>query len=262
MINFIRRLLRALLPSKIFAISSKLADVVSSIRYFGFQQFKILFGKTNRNTPTNEIAVKRLGSKITFRPNSTDVGTIIQTLARAEWGHYILNDVENILDAGAYIGDSALYFADRHPKANIVCLEPNVDNYKLLTLNTRHLGEKITLLQNGLWHTQQSLRFNGAFTSGRLVMSSEESAPLISSVSVASLLTTMNIDRFDIVKLDIEGAELEVLSKENCWLKSTRVLLVEYHGSDIESQCNSVLLKHGFRRRIHRSVSIYTNSGV
>ncbi|QKT03354.1 FkbM family methyltransferase [Ectothiorhodospiraceae bacterium 2226] len=54
-----------------------------------------------------------------------------------------------ILDTGANIGTSALYFAQRYPRARLA-VEPEDGNFALLETNTRHLPN-VTALKAAVW---------------------------------------------------------------------------------------------------------------
>ena len=55
-----------------------------------------------------------------------------------------------VLDAGANIGASAIYFARRYPNARIFALEPEQENYDLLLRNT-HRYHNIIPIKAALW---------------------------------------------------------------------------------------------------------------
>ena len=47
-----------------------------------------------------------------------------------------------IIDAGANIGASSVFFAVTHPQATVLAIEPQEDNFELLVRNTRHLPNR------------------------------------------------------------------------------------------------------------------------
>jgi FkbM family methyltransferase len=111
-------------------------------------------------------------------------------------------------------------------------LEVDQQNFELLAANTRAYP-RITPLLKGLWHRRASLVIDNpedhawAFTVSE---ASEEGSSTVEGISVADLLRDFGWERVDLLKLDIEGAELEVLSHgAEEWLDRVRVLAIEVH---------------------------------
>ena len=61
-----------------------------------------------------------------------------------------------IVDAGAYTGFSAIYFAEKYPAAKVLALEPDPSNFALLVRNARPYSN-IVPLQQALWSRDGSL---------------------------------------------------------------------------------------------------------
>src|SRR6478735_3004416 len=70
------------------------------------------------------------GQKIYLRPRHTDYAILNQIFVDKQYlPNHSLSNVKVILDAGANIGLSALYFHQRFPDARIICLEPEEQNF-------------------------------------------------------------------------------------------------------------------------------------
>jgi FkbM family methyltransferase len=61
-----------------------------------------------------------------------------------------------IIDAGANIGLSALFFANKYPDAKIFAIEPEETNYKLLELNTKPYNN-VCLIKAALWDSVRKI---------------------------------------------------------------------------------------------------------
>ena len=70
-----------------------------------------------------------------MRTNSPDLKVAIRTLFKSEFENIELSNVSFIIDAGAYIGSSAIFFAEKFPNATIVAVEPEIGNYAMLLKN-------------------------------------------------------------------------------------------------------------------------------
>src|SRR5262249_2555534 len=61
-----------------------------------------------------------------------------------------------IIDAGAHIGWSALFFASSFPRANIPAIEADPGNYQLLLRNTRD-NDRIRAIHAAVWHKPEAV---------------------------------------------------------------------------------------------------------
>jgi hypothetical protein len=95
------------------------------------------------------------------------------------------------------------------------------------------------------------VRFSGEQTGASV----SEAGIEIQTTTVENILEDLGVDRIDLMKMDIEGAELTVLkSGVGGWLRAVDVLLLETHGRDIEVQAILLLEREGFRIHRHRNV--------
>lgn len=168
-----------------------------------------------------------------IRAKTSDDYTFQQIFINEEYGFLYKGTPKVILDAGANIGLAAVYFANRFPDAQIICLEPEHSNFELLKKNI--LGySKITGLQKGLWNKPAELlvevdgRDNWGFTVKEV---SEASSDSIAATSIPSIMSIYKLNRIDIAKIDIEGSEYEVLSDDSSigWIQKCNTLVIELH---------------------------------
>jgi len=212
------------------------------------------------DTPAETVALRRLAHPIALRPGTEDVDTVLNNIVRTEWGRFDPGEPAWMIDAGAYIGDSAAYFLSRFPRLNVIALEPNRANHTLAAQNLAPYGERATLLCEGLYGSDETLRFGGAGIGASIDARGTEE---IRCTSVPSLLARFGMPRIDVLKMDIEGAETSVFaSQPETWLPRTEWILIETHGPQIEADVRAVLLGNGFSMRRHRSVWYCHRGGV
>jgi FkbM family methyltransferase len=140
--------------------------------------------------------------------------------------------VNAILDGGANVGYASVWFANAWPEATVVAVEPDADNFALLERNTAAYP-RVQRVRAGLWPRAASLRIENpddqpwAFR----VTECPPGPGAIPAVTIPDLLRERGLERFDIVKLDIEGSEREVFADPRChaWLGHTRLLVLELH---------------------------------
>lgn len=136
-----------------------------------------------------------------------------------------------ILDCGANIGASVVWFGERFPSARIVAVEPDPGNAWLLRRNACRFGDRIRIVQGGLWShsTRLDLRtgYDGQAWSIRVV---EDQTGPVEAFSITDLLEMEGANQIDILKMDIEKSEEIVLRSCGDWIGKIEMLLVEFHG--------------------------------
>jgi len=150
-----------------------------------------------------------------------------------------LRKAPRILDCGAHIGLSVLYFKRRFPNARITAFEPNRDTFELLMRNVRGNGFTDVELVNAavsdepgmldffvprdplFWHWGDAAVKNLWYADG------DWQAVEVPAVSLNAYLT----EPIDYLKLDVEGLETRVLTASRDRLGLVRRLTVEFHGS-------------------------------
>jgi FkbM family methyltransferase len=144
--------------------------------------------------------------------------------------------VRRIVDAGANIGDETIRFRYFHPEATIIAIEPEVNNFRLLTQNTQN-DPKIICLNKGLWSRECRLKVipgtvNENFKVAEMTNSSEKYD--IEAISVDRLMREFDLPEIDILKMDIEGAERQVFDAESVmdWITRVKVIILECPDND------------------------------
>ena len=187
--------------------------------------------KAKRNT-FGEIRASRWNTSFRLRPNSTDYDTYEHVFVLKEYDFPIPFEPRLIIDGGANIGLSALYFARRFPEATILAVEPDPANCALLQHNTRD-QKRVEAIQAGLWPSSGHLRIKDKSADANAFQVEWSESPTSDSmpaVSIAELLQKSDLQTIDILKLDIEGAEKELFRAGfESWLPNTRLLIVELH---------------------------------
>jgi FkbM family methyltransferase len=156
-----------------------------------------------------------------------------------------------ILDCGANIGVSAIYFKRLYPAARVTCFEPSRPVFQVLSRNIQTFGlNDVTLLERGVWNSETELHFqeDKQSTGGRLIPVAGES--LGSVVRVVRLRDYMD-QHIDLLKIDIEGAEAVVIPDISDRLANVDNIFVEFHSRLNEpqtlAQITGVLTRNGFR---------------
>jgi FkbM family methyltransferase len=140
-------------------------------------------------------------------------------------------DPKVIVDAGANVGLSSVFFAMRFPAARIVALEPDPDNARMARLNTRAF-ENVALIEAALMASGGLARkLEGPFNadSYRFSPATVQDGDSVPAVTVDALMRQQGFDTIDLLKMDIEGSERDVLASSSTWLSRVKVLALELH---------------------------------
>lgn len=143
-------------------------------------------------------------------------------------------DPKFILDAGANIGMSTLFFAQNFPNAKIIAVDADPANFAILKMNTMRYNN--VFLENvGVWDKETKLKISVEEGESWATRVDEVDGEVwdINAVTIESLITKHKIPGFDLVKVDVEGAESKVFhpSKSNNleWMQHVKVFSVEIH---------------------------------
>lgn len=135
-----------------------------------------------------------------------------------------------IVDAGANIGASPLYFLSAFPTARVVAIEPDTGNFELLVKNTEGTG--IEGYHAALASMEARVRVvdPGQGNWGyRTELVSGEQEGTVPCVTIGGAYARHS-DCFPfLVKIDIEGAEAELFSANTEWVARTPVIVIELH---------------------------------
>jgi FkbM family methyltransferase len=194
-------------------------------------------GKQLFRVAVAKVDVPGIREPVGLRLESTDPPTFIQVFVHQEYDFELPLAPRFIIDAGGNVGYTAIWFANRFPAAKIVVIESDSGNFKLLRENTAPYGN-VELVQAGVWPRSGHLKVVTHDASGRFLgewgyqveETMEAGEGTIRAVTLGEVLQGSGEAAIDILKLDVEGAEKEIMSAGvEAWLPRTNVLMVELH---------------------------------
>ena len=193
-----------------------------------------------------------------YRKGTSDEGVIVQVLKNSDYNfgrlrrgselnalyeRFALSDrAPLIVDAGANIGASAIYFAYSFPKARLVAIEPDQGNFELLAANAAGLPveclhaalaasagtRNVVDTGQGFWGYRTVVPVDGA-----------EASNAVGCVTINDIYArNPNLQPF-IVKIDIEGSESELFASNTEWVDSTPIIIIELHDWMLPGTANS-----------------------
>lgn len=176
---------------------------------------------------------------VQLRLGTSDAHVFRQVFGDREYDVPGLPERANVIfDLGSNIGLAALFFTDKYPGAKIISVEPDPDNFSMLLKNTAGVSG-VKTEQAAVWHTSGTISFAtrsetgedlGAWGGQTLEAAApSQSAVSVQAVSIPDLMSRHGVERIDVLKVDIEGAELELFSRDASWLDRVDMVLVETH---------------------------------
>jgi FkbM family methyltransferase len=143
-----------------------------------------------------------------------------------------------IVDAGANVGASPIFFLSDFATARIVAIEPDRANFDLLTRNTEGLDvecihgavrstpgrARLVNVGEGNWGFRTEAVANGSEDAGK------DGADSVACVTINDIYAAHGADCFPfIAKIDIEGGELDLFAANTEWVAQTPLLIIELH---------------------------------
>lgn len=192
----------------------------------------------SRDHGSNEFLTIRLGGSVSLklRRNGTDI-KIFQQIFLLEDCKLPTKELrpEAIIDGGAHIGCASVYYALKYPEAKILAVEAEPGNAAMLRENVKCLPH-VEAIHAAIFDRAGFVALEnpqGEAWEFRVKSNGKEvqdSASRIPTVTMDDLVARFDGKRVDLIKLDIEGAEIEVFSRgSQKWLGSVKTIVVELH---------------------------------
>lgn len=153
-----------------------------------------------------------------------------------------------IFDLGGHIGTAAAYFTNTYPNAKVYSVEPEKNNFKMLTYNTIFY-DNVIRFNCAIWNKREKVKIvdNGYGLAGYMIEPAEigdTTVDIVDTITIPQLMDLANCDTIDILKIDIEGSEKELFDLQTVhdWLGKVRILFIELHDR-IKRGCSSAFFK-------------------
>jgi FkbM family methyltransferase len=166
-----------------------------------------------------------------------------------------VHDKPFIIDCGANIGVSVALWKVQFPNCRVLAFEADPDIFQILQKNCSHLPG-VKLINAAVWDREGQVPFlsKGAIGGHLAEFSQYSNAGLARSVPCVRLRPFL-ATQCDLLKMDIEGAEVEVIRDCSDVLTNVARIFVEYHSfTGHEQRLGETILfleRAGFRLHIH-----------
>ena len=127
-----------------------------------------------------------------------------------------------IVDIGANIGLFTFYAQMKFPKSRIISIEADPNNFKILekNINQNNLNNCVRIFNNVISSSKGKQPFylstNPGWSSSYNKRGAENGKLIyLEPLSLSKLFQLNNIDRVDVLKIDVEGAEYDILLNDD-----------------------------------------------
>lgn len=171
-------------------------------------------------------------------------------------------DAPCVLDCGANVGLATIWIKQRFPRARVTAFEADPAICAVMRRNVeRNRIENVEVVQAAIWRENTRLAFRAEGSdSGAIDSVAAETPGAIVEVPAIRLRDRLAAAPVDLLKLDIEGAELDVLEDAADLLHQVRAIHVEVHdfapARRLLPRCLMVLEGAGFTYALDDLISV------
>lgn len=169
---------------------------------------------------------------IYLRSKATDLSVFMDVIYGSAYDFPFKFLPSTIIDCGANIGLTSVFFKNKFPSAKVIAIEPEKRNFEILSKNLQCYPD-VVLCNNAVWSRTTKLKIedtgkgNWAFVV-KEINSSETGT--VEAISLKDVMEQNHLTTIDILKIDIEGSEKELFESDfDYWLSRTRVIMIELH---------------------------------
>lgn len=206
-----------------------------------------IFGQSERFVMTQN--VRFLDYTFNIPDNASFIGQFKEIFVDEIYKFESKNTLPVIFDCGSNIGTSLLYFRKHHPSAKIIGFEADdrLANLSIENLKKNNITD-ITVISNAVWIDNKGIEFSTEGADGGSIKGKYNLVKVPSVRLRDFLLMETSID---FLKMDIEGAEYEVIQDCADALSHIENIFIEYHSWNHSSQklgdILHILENNGFR---------------
>ncbi len=241
--------------TKGFLLEAVQSNLSSYVRRFGWYHGVRLYSAMKWRKGAIELDVPGLARPLAVRGGTSDREAFVQVFARADYDVPYPGRPRLIIDAGANVGYASVKFANLYPNAQILAVEPSAENCAVLERNVAAYPN-IRMIRGGVWPWSERLTIDNPESKPwsfrvRPAAANEDS---FEGLSVQELLASTGCSTIDILKIDIEGTEMDLFADRACdqWLARTNMLFVETHDR-LRPGCEAALAAAASRHPFERS---------
>jgi len=170
--------------------------------------------------------------------------SILEIFGRGEYASLDVKD-KVIIDIGAYIGDSAIYFALKGAK-RVIAVEPHPGAFAemLENINLNTMGNMIIPVNAGLASRSGKVCVENVDNNNTLVTYHGPGVCInaVPAVTLGELISRFGVDPGNaVLKMDCEGCEFDVIFNDYEHIRMFKELIFEYHSYIVNKPVDDLL---------------------
>lgn len=214
--------------------------------------------------PRMLLSSKYLDHPVALRRGSSDLMVFDTIFVEREYSCLDqLGEVRTIVDAGGNCGYSSAYLLSRFPHARVIAVEPDPANFALMSANLAPWGARAVCVEAALWSHNTVLEFEDDSTGAgnewgrRTSEGTGNGSVSVTAIDMPTLMQTHGLDRIDLLKVDIEGAETQLFASNPPWLEAVGNIVMELHGPDCEQAVDQAMAQYAYRGSRSGELSVF-----
>jgi FkbM family methyltransferase len=187
--------------------------------------------------PAAKMSARAAKFPLMCRPTSSDKMVFTQIFLENEYAPLAgCTNVELSIDCGANVGYSSAWMLSTFPTAKLIAVEPDPHNAAVLRQNLAPYGNRARVVEAGVWSSsgrlvlREEMLGNGREWARQVRLARDGEPESFPAVDIATLFAESGCQEISILKIDIEGAEVEVLTNgDRSWMDKVRNFAIELH---------------------------------
>ena len=211
-----------------------------------------------------KLSSRRLPEPILCRNGSTDILVFHQIFVWLEY--QCLFDIEDpllIIDCGANVGYSSLFFLEHFKRAELIAIEPDARNFKILSANLKRYGDRSRVIHGAVWLRSCGLKVVseglGKEWETKVRECEKGESENVRGYSISEIIEMSKQKRAAILKIDIEGGEKYLFSGDPSWLPFVDHMVIELHGNECEEAVNKAMQEYTFEYGTCFELKVFKN---
>ncbi len=169
--------------------------------------------------------------------------------------YYKIKAGDTILDIGGYFGGFAIYASKKVGKSGkVFCFEPDPRNWEILERKIKN-GKinNIILIKKAVSNKRGKVTLTSNFSFSSIVQQSQKNGVLVEAITLDDELSNLNINKINLVKMNIEGAEIEAIEGARKALTIVKNIVIASHNrnnKDTADMLKTEIERLGFKTNI------------
>jgi len=213
-----------------------------------------------------EMCIQFKQTRVSFGTMKSELSTYIEIYLRKAYeleSDFVAKEKEIVFDVGANIGLYTIRQGMRAINGRVFSFEPNCEAFRRLLRNIEINNlHNIIAFNKALWRERGKVflsEVTGSTTTSTCCSAPSLELSEVEAITLDEVVEEYAIDTIHIMKIDVEGSELDVLQGGGKALDYTEKLMMECHSQALKKRVEELLFEKGFTkvREVNRKPDLY-----